>query len=247
MNTTSEFELSYIVPLFFNQKNNNTLVRMLSKYSKYNQKLLNKIHFILIDDCSPAKIELPEISNMNVSLLRITSDIMWNQGGARNLGAYYAMASKLVMTDVDHVFPERTLAHFIKRKCNYNDIFRFRKFNGLKKAPTGYNIFLLNKQLFKDFNGYDETFCGHYGYEDVHLFDSFAKSGIEIKKIPYWYPANDLIIDRKTEYHSLIRDTKRNLELLQNKRKGLEIWHSKLSLNFEWEITEEHFCSKSQK
>ena len=67
--------LSYIVPLFFNQKSCGVLNSVLKHYSKYDQVLLDKIHFILVDDCSPVRIEVPEIPNMNISLLRITSDI----------------------------------------------------------------------------------------------------------------------------------------------------------------------------
>jgi len=158
MKKISQPLLSYLVPLFFDQDNDRTLSRVLSQYSKYSQKILDKIHFILVDDCSPVKIKIQEITNMNISLLRITSDIMWNQGGARNLGVNYAKTSKLLITDIDHVFPERTLVHLINRKYNYNDLIRFRRFSGLKKISTGYNIFYLNKLLFEDFQGYDEIF-----------------------------------------------------------------------------------------
>jgi predicted glycosyltransferase involved in capsule biosynthesis len=241
MNKLHEPVLSYIVPLFFDQKSDNTLNRVLKQYSKYSQKVLAKIHFILVDDCSPIKITIPEITGMNISLLRITSDIMWNQGGARNLGVDYAKTSKLLLTDVDHVFPERTLVHLINCEYNYKDLFRFRRFSGLKKISTGYNIFYLNKQLFEDYNGYDEEFCGYYGYEDVHFIESLAKASIYVKKLPYWFPVYDLAIDRKTEYHSLVRDLKRNSDLLELKQRGKAIWHTKLALNFEWEVVEERF------
>lgn len=241
MKKISQPLLSYIVPLFFDQDNDRTLSRVLSQYSKYSQKILDKIHFILVDDCSPIEIKIPRITNMNISLLRVTSDIMWNQGGARNLGVNYAKTSKLLITDIDHVFPERTLVHLINRKYNYNDLIRFRRFSGLKKISTGYNIFYLNKLLFEDFQGYDEIFCGYYGYEDVHFIESLAKASIHVKKLFYWFPVYDLAIDRKTEYHSLVRDLKRNYDLLEQKQRGKATWHTKLALNFEWEVVEERF------
>lgn len=243
MNESVTPVLSYIVPLFFDQKSGNTLNRVLKHYSKYSQKLLDRIHFILVDDCSPVRIEIPEITNMNISLLRITSDIKWNQGGARNLGVNYSKTSKLLLTDIDHLFPERTLRFLVNRNYNYSDLFRFRRFSGLKKIASGCNIFYLNKQLFEEVNGYDELFCGYYGYEDGHLFESFIRASVHAKKFPYWFPVYDLAIDRDTEYHSLVRDLKRNSELLEQKQSGRIPWHTKTFINFEWEVVLEHFCS----
>jgi len=239
MNQSTQPVLSYIVPLFFDQKNDNTLNKVLTQYSKYSQKVLDKIHFIFVDDHSPVKINIPDIKNMNISLLRIKTDIMWNQGGARNLGVSYAKTTKLLLTDVDHIFPERTLRKLINRKFDKNDLIRFRRFSGLKKIAAGYNIFYLNKPLFEEFNGYDEVFCGHYGYEDVHFIESLEKASIRVKKLSYLYPVFDLAVDRKTEYHSLVRDLDRNWALLQQKNSNEVIWHTKLSLNFEWEVIEE--------
>ena len=239
--------LSYIVPLFFDQKNDNTLYRVLQHYSKYNQLLLDQIHFILVDDCSPIKIKLPEIPNMNISLLRVTSDIRWNQGGARNLGVNYAQTEKLLMTDIDHIFPERTLKYLIHRKSVYKDLFRFRRFSGWRKIASGCNIFYINKPLFNDFHGYDEVFCGNYGYEDTHFFESLEKASIPVIKLPYWYPVFDLAIDRQTEYHTLVRDKLQNMELLNQKRAGAKDWHTGLSLNFKWEVAEEYFIGAKKK
>lgn len=235
--------LSYIVPLFFDQKNNNTLIRVLQHYATYKQDLLDQLHFILVDDCSPIEITLPDVPNLNVSLLRITTDIRWNQGGARNLGVSYAQTTKLLLTDIDHIFPERTLNHLIRRKFHYTDLIRFRRFSGWKKIASGCNLFYINKPLFTDFNGYDEVFCGHYGYEDTHFFETLEKSSIPVKKLPYWFPVYDLEIDRQTEYHTLVRDTQRNLDLLNQKRTGATEWHTKLSLNFEWDVVEERVAN----
>jgi hypothetical protein len=238
MSRQSEPILSYVVPLYFDQENNNTLIRVLQHYAKYNQKLLDKIHFILVDDCSPIKIVLPDITNLNITLLRVTSDIRWNQGGARNLGVSYAKTTKLLLTDIDHIFPERTLHFLINRNYHYKDLFRFRRFAGWKKIASGCNIFYINKPLFADFQGYDEAFCGHYGYEDTHFFESLERASILVRKLPYWFPVYDLAIDRQTEYHSLVRDTEQNLNLLNQKREGKTDWHSGLSLNFDWAISE---------
>jgi len=238
--------LSYIVPLYFDQKNDHTLSRVLHHYSKYSQSLLDQIHFILVDDCSPIKIKLPEIHHMNISLLHISSDIRWNQGGARNLGVSYAQTEKLLMTDIDHIFPERTLQYLIRRAFFYKDLFRFRRFSGWKKIASGCNIYYINKSLFSDFHGYDEVFCGHYGFEDTHFFESLEKASIPVVKLPYWYPVFDLAIDRKTEYHSLVRDTLQNENRLNEKRAGTKDWHTGLSLNFKWEVAEEHFIDTNE-
>jgi predicted glycosyltransferase involved in capsule biosynthesis len=243
-NTTTPV-LSYIVPLYFDQENDRTLIRVLTHYSKYDQKLLDQIHFILVDDCSPIKIKLPPISNLNISILRITSDIPWNQGGARNLGVDYAKTTKMILTDIDHIFPERTLNHLIKRPYKYAELIKFRRFRGWKKIDSGYNIFYINKPLFTDFHGYDEIFCGRYGHEDTHFFESIEKAAIPVIKLSNWFSVTDLVIDRQKEYHTLVRDTRQNLNLLNQKRSAALDWHTGLSLNFEWEVSEEHFVNSN--
>lgn len=52
-------------------------------------EFLSQVEFILVDDCSDQIAATPK-TKLNLKLFRIKTDITWNQGGARNLGAFNA-------------------------------------------------------------------------------------------------------------------------------------------------------------
>lgn len=81
----SHIELTYVTHFYCNQKNINSITDLLKKYETYSRNLIEKIEFIIVDDCSPLEYEIPDL-NLNYRWLKITTDIQWNQGGARNLG-----------------------------------------------------------------------------------------------------------------------------------------------------------------
>jgi hypothetical protein len=59
-------------------------------WSQYPIELMKKLHFILIDDCSDSKANLKINFPINLTLLRVTDNIPWNQPGAKNLGFKFA-------------------------------------------------------------------------------------------------------------------------------------------------------------
>ncbi len=239
MNTS--IELSYIMPVFFNQENANVLIDLLTLYSTYDKKVLEKIEFVIVDDCSPIDIVIPKSLSINYQLLRITDDIRWNQGGARNLGVVYAKSSKIILSDCDHVFPEELLAKILKSRTPTRTLFKFKRTDAEgKNTNSPCNIFYTSKRVVFSTLAYDEEFCGNYGYEDV-LFRAFQ---LRLNnKINYFTRRKKIIssnIDRDQSYHNLNRDTKINEELLNKKLEILKgnspfSCHSRLFLNFKYE------------
>ena len=63
---------------------------------------------------SPLQTDPPDLP-LNLTWIRIREDIAWNQPGARNLGAVYAKSDKILITDLDHEFPEATLRALERR------------------------------------------------------------------------------------------------------------------------------------
>lgn len=244
MNKYNGIELSYIMPLFFNQSNTGVLTDLLRRYSSYSPELMKKIMFILVDDHSPVPVTVPEDIRLNFRLYRIDSDIMWNQGGARNLGAYMAPSSRIILSDADHYFPEELLRDIVESKLP-GKLYKFKRANpdGSKKH-SACNIFYTSKGVFADALGYDEEFCGHYGYEDVWFRFLCRKLG---KKLRYFTRRNRIVstdIDRDNSYHSLIRDLEVNTRLLEEKKAAFDpvhplASHSRLFLNFDWHLVEE--------
>ena len=92
----SHIELSYVVPVYFNTGNTSALADLLRTYAGYDSALLDRLQFIIVDDCSPTPPEIPADIDLNILLLRINEDIAWNQPGARNLGITYARSDKML-------------------------------------------------------------------------------------------------------------------------------------------------------
>lgn len=244
MNTT--IELSYIVPLYFNQKNYQTLIDMLNYYNKMEDSIRTKIHFILVDDHSSIVIKIPENIDLNYSLYRITDNITWNQAGARNLGVTMAKSSKIILTDSDHLFPEKLLKMILKSKIPKNKVYKFKRENEEKMALSSpCNIFYTTKSIFFSTLGYDEEFCGAYGYEDVMFRDFLKRLNHPLR---YFTRSIKIIasnINREKAYHSLERNIERNKSMYEHKSILLQSKkpfkaHSRTFLNFNYTLKQQN-------
>lgn len=243
----SNIDLAYILPVFFNQKDTETLSRLLRTYASYSPELTRRIMFIIVDDHSPIDIKIPHDINLNYRLYRIDSDIMWNQAGARNLGATMSPAPRLILTDVDHVFPQQLLSDICNSPVPLKSIYKFKRCNSDgSKRSTHANTFYLSKGTFASALGYDEEFCGYYGYEDVLFQEFVSRIGFRVKYFTRRQRIIATSIDRDDSYHNLVRDTSRNAALLDEKRTLLKSrnpysCHSRLMLNFDWHLA----CERS--
>jgi hypothetical protein len=183
---------------------------------------------------------------MNIKLLRITEDIPWNNGGARNLGVTLAPSSKILLTDIDHYFPPELLSMLLDFPIPYFQIYDFeREEETGEKINPHKNTFFTSKSVFFKSLGYDEQYCGNYGHDDSFfiLLQQYLgtdiirfKSQYPIKRLGYWIT-----------HQSLIRDTTVNKKLLNTHEEILQsdkdplLCHSRLFLNFKWEVVEERF------
>lgn len=173
-------ELTYIVPVFQDNKESFCLKELLHTY---NTNILNKIHFIFIDDCSPIPVEINS-KKLNYSLVRVLDDIKWNQGGARNLGVSLSNTSKIIRTDLDHLFPEKIFVDLSLKNIKHisNKIYTFRRKKNGKKINSHPNTFFCTKSTFYKSLGVDEEFCGNYGYEDIYFTRLQKYLGTRYKK-----------------------------------------------------------------
>ena len=164
-------EISFVYPFYNNIE---CVKQRLQTWSSFSPNILKELQFVLIDDCSDEVIDKTyfEQFNLNLIVVRIQTDIMWNQSGAHNLGSYLADSQWLFMMDIDHWIDERScekLLHLEKHKNNSFFFPRHYLTGNLLPAP---NIYLMTKEMFWKIGGYDEDFAGCYGYEDklLHMF-----------------------------------------------------------------------------
>lgn len=234
-----KLELTYIIPIFQENEKFNDLDKLINIYSDYGEDVLNQIHFIFVDDCSPTPITIKN-KKLNYTLVRILDDIKWNQGGARNLGVNLSKTSKLLLTDLDHIFPEKILKDLISQKIPHK-ILQFRRAKNGKKINTHVNTFFCSKSVFFKTLGVDEAFCGNYGYEDIYFLRLQRYLGTRFKTY-----RKGMITVFEHKQHNLKRDTKHNLELLKERTKSIKnknpfSAHSRKSLCFEWKEIESNW------
>ncbi|HEX5393900.1 MAG TPA: glycosyltransferase family A protein [Rhodocyclaceae bacterium] len=147
-------------------------------------ELLERIEFVIVDDCSESPLVLPQ-HNLNLRLFRITSDIPWNQGGARNLGATKAQGKWGMFFDIDQRLQLETvqLLMDLVEKVEPRNTFLYFRIRELidvqtnETLPCHPNTFLTHLGDFRERGMYDEDFSGYYGYEDLYLITAWEKRG----------------------------------------------------------------------
>ncbi|MDF3059536.1 MAG: hypothetical protein K0R17_3751 [Rariglobus sp.] len=238
----SHIELTYITHFYCNKPGSFEHVRsLLEAYASYPAEILDRMHFVLVDDGSPVPYEIPDF-NLNLTWLRITEDIPWNNPGARNLGVTYAKSDKVVLTDLDHQFPAETFRHIVERgECGRNFYKIYRTGDDGKIMRSHPNLFLMSRARFMRLWGYDEHFCGHYAHDDM-WFVKFQKwHGSRQCHLPKKVRVFIRLKEARTFTHSLQRDLSTNEKIYEEKRAAIENFgrnqgHTRRFLDFKWNV-----------
>jgi len=242
----SHIELTYITHFYFDGTSDASIKKLLTTYSTYDTELLKRIHFVLVDDHSKTPVDVSGI-NLNITYIKITDNIEWNQAGARNIGSVYARSEKILMTDIDHWFREETLKKICATRTPSKIAYKFYRIDGLGQLTKGHpNTFLISRSRFIKFFGYDTDFSGGYGGED-QWFVKFQKfHGTLFKYFPKQYTCSRRTdLDKKIEDHSLIRDHTRNSSIYDKKLLSLKTYgsgsgHSRRFIIASHTVTETH-------
>ena len=103
-------------------------------------------------------------------------NIPWGNSRARNIGAINASNDYLLFIDVDH-----TIKNQIGAVWSNDRVYKFKRV--LKKTEWHCNTLLMHKDLFFSVGGYNEMFCGHYGYEDRYLEFRLREKGYTFENL----------------------------------------------------------------
>jgi hypothetical protein len=234
--------LTYVTTCYFDGSAPSSLRDLLEHYAGYPAELLDRIQFVVVDDGSPMPPEASVDLDLNLLLLRVTEDIAWNLGGARNLGIVLARSDKVLVTDFDYLMPEATLRAMVERRnpgCWMYKL-RCRRADGtpIRAHP---NTFFCSRGRFLRFHGYDEEFAGHYGFEDSLFWRWQRYHGTRFRYLPRRFHATVRPIDPERGYHALGRDLEHNRPIAKRKRRemlehGPERGHSRAFLCFPWAV-----------
>jgi hypothetical protein len=240
---SSHIRLTYITHFLCDQPDKfQSIEKLLENFATYPPEVLDLVHFVIVDDGSPIAYE-PQHRGLNLTWLRVTENIPWNNPGARNLGVTYAKSENIVISDTDHDLPPETMAYLCRRRDCGKSFFKLKRLDPEGRPCKSHpNLFFMARSRFMKFFGYDEQFCGDYAHDDM-WFVKFQKWHGSIQRhLPARYPARMRKLDARKHTHSLARDLDKNETLYQKKRKlvdehGANYGHSRTFLDFEWKIS----------
>lgn len=142
--------------------------RQLALWKAFSPELRERLRFLVIDDHSDTPLQV-DPGDLDLRLVRVDDDIDWNMPGCRNLAATLCETPWMLFFDIDNVCSEANLrkivANLPRMDASRLHVFR-RTENGVDVEPH-INSFLITRQGYFRAGGYDEDFCGHYGFEDV--------------------------------------------------------------------------------
>jgi hypothetical protein len=208
----------------------------IAHWQQINPQLNELFEFILVDDFSDTDYVLPK-TDLNIRLFRITDDIPWNQGGARNLATFHARGEVALFIDID----QHIKIDFLERICSAATNIKRNTIHFFKSNPPLVNIqngqelnhhpnsFVVNLKDFKTHVHYDEDFAGHYGYEDIFLMRAWEKAGGKLTLIN-----EDVSHNLSYGTSNLDRDVQRNQALIQKKVFEENCKISPAMLRFSW-------------
>lgn len=222
--------LTIILPYYMN---GGMLQEQIRTFNTYPQDVQEKLELIVVDDCSPLgnrAIDYVQIldnkpKGYDFKLYRILTDLRWNWLECRNLGAQEASSSWILLTDIDHIIPIKTMALLMKTEMDPRSFYTFPRINW--KDNSAYhphpNSYLMTKKLYWRIGGYDESFAGHYGTDGMwrRRCEELA-AHVFLTDCPLARVSRDDIPDASTRPEILARKQNRDPEALDDIREYKE-------------------------
>lgn len=148
-------------------------------------ELREAVSLIVVDDCSPKHpAKFPERMPVSAKLYRMRVDIPWNQDACRNLAVREAETDWVLLTDMDHMPPERTLARLVREGLYAGNAYTFTRVNvdGSSYKPHP-NSWCMTRELYDLAGGYDERFAGIYGTDGMFA-GRLRKAAHDVLELP---------------------------------------------------------------
>lgn len=198
-------KLTYVLPFFNNEP---AVIQQIESWRRLDKKYSGQMELILIDDCS-SHSSIPSLPS-NIRMFRIENPILWNQGGARNLGVVFSRADWVVLSDVDYIISPESFSFILDNLKNLDvSTLYLATTSDSSGQPLSVhpNTFLLFKPYYFAIGGVDEDYCGNYGYEDLRFIDLWVANIGPLALL------NEFKIRHNGFHTSLTRDTSKNKEL----------------------------------
>ncbi|EPG7578466.1 glycosyltransferase [Providencia huaxiensis] len=228
-------KLLSIIYSYYNQPK--MLIKVINVINMYCDDIKEKIELIIVDDGSKESPLIKKNIDCDSTFIKISEDVGFNNGGAKNLGIKYATGKWCLILDLDHWFDHnemRKVIKFCEGQYNRSLLEYIKTVKGIdnywylisrvtssgKNLNPNPNVKLVIRSFLSQCM-YDEDFSGYYGYEDVlqmiMLNNLLGKHRI-LPKIKVYLDQDE---DDSNTISITQRDTTRNKQLLKDKISGV--------------------------
>lgn len=163
-------------------ENPGMLARQYAALAAMAPSIREQVRLIVVDDGSPNAPAQPGECGVALEIYRMGVDVRWNQDACRNLGVDRAPDGWVLLTDIDHLIPESTLASLIVHEIDDRLAYKFERVSEPDMTPykPHPNSWFMTKALYDKIGGYDERFAGLYGTDGDFRDRVRAKAEIDI-------------------------------------------------------------------
>lgn len=177
------------------------------------EPLREAARLIVVDDASPRwPAALPADLPFPASLFRMREDIPWNQDACRNLAVEQAESEWVLLTDMDHLPPERLWQRIMTGPLDPANAYTFARVTAPRLEPykPHPNSWLMTRDLYNKAGGYDERYAGIYGTDGKFRkqVQAVAQEVGVIKEALHRYPreyvadASTTTLERKSDHNA---------------------------------------------
>ena len=219
---------------YYNQ--NEILIDQINSWKSWRKEIRDQYSFCIIDDGSevPATEVLKDedLSELDLTILRVKEDLKWNIAGVRNLSAQECLTEWMMILDMDCFVPQETAEGMLQlSNLGGNNVYKFTRRtkdpNHPKNGDPHPAMYIIRKEDYWNIGGCEEDLVGRHGCTDPSFWwRSQGKINIHITRLPLDYIDDAEVIDfEKFNYP--------NMKLFEEKKRTGN-WSTDF-VRFDWE------------
>ena len=204
---------------FYNQ--NEVLKKQVESWKSWSKEVRDQFSFCIVDDCSKKSaidVLSNDLTDLDLSIYRVTEDLYCNIAGVRNLSAKECKTDWMVILDMD-TFVSEDLASsmlILSSSDRPGEAFKFNRRVADPRHPKNGQphpaVCLLRVEDYWNVGGCEEDLVGHYGWTDPSFwFRSVGKLHVITYTDLYldYYPEGEADIDRDNSHNYILHEEKK--------------------------------------
>ena len=225
----SEIKLSIIIPVLNSHEAVDKQMYYLVRLFEIFEPAEMPFEAIIVDDGSDPPIRI-KMKCLALRVIRTHDFRPWTQPRARNIGAMCSVGEMLAFVDIDHIVDDDLISEVYDFRgdrmdwrripARIGDIGNLKPAPGEERKPAA-GIFAMRAEIYRKLGGFDERFCGEYGFDDLDFLERFnklveageAKPSVTAKAPGYYWTGEDA-----PAFHDLSHEpSTRNVQILSEK------------------------------